>query len=32
MWVITYGSTWVAHLPVIKKYADKGGLWRLNMR
>ncbi|MGM0347064.1 chitinase [Streptomyces sp. Adlamb9] len=29
---ITYGSIWGAYLPVIKKYADNGRLWWLNMQ
>ncbi|MFE9844971.1 chitinase [Streptomyces goshikiensis] len=29
---VTYGSIWGAYLPVIKKYADNGRLWRLNMQ
>jgi chitinase len=29
---ITYGSIWGAYLPIIKKYADNGRLWWLNMQ
>ncbi|GHD98662.1 hypothetical protein GCM10010339_06730 [Streptomyces alanosinicus] len=29
---VTYGSIWGAYLPVIKKYADNGRLWWLNMQ
>lgn len=29
---IVYGSIWGAYLPVIKKYADNGRLWWLNMQ
>jgi len=29
---ITYGSIWGAYLPIIKKYADNGQLWWLNMQ
>jgi chitinase len=29
---ITYGSIWGAYLPVVKKYADNGRLWWLNMQ
>ena len=29
---ITYGSIWGAYLPIIKKYADNGELWWLNMQ
>lgn len=29
---ITYGSIWGAYLPIVKKYADNGRLWWLNMQ
>ncbi|MFG1830765.1 glycosyl hydrolase family 18 protein [Micromonospora chersina] len=29
---VTYGSIWGAYLPIIKKYADNGRLWWLNMQ
>lgn len=29
---VVYGSIWGAYLPVIKKYADNGRLWWLNMQ
>nr|WP_241002478.1 glycosyl hydrolase family 18 protein [Streptomyces sp. CB01881] len=29
---VTYGSIWGAYLPIIKKYADNGQLWWLNMQ
>ncbi|MGN9768240.1 carbohydrate-binding protein [Micromonospora sp. SD12] len=29
---VTYGSIWGAYLPVIKRYADNGRLWWLNMQ
>ncbi|MGX7824582.1 chitinase [Actinokineospora sp. 24-640] len=29
---VAYGSIWGAYLPVIKKYADNGRLWWLNMQ
>ena len=29
---ITYGSIWGAYLPIIKKYADNGQMWWLNMQ
>ncbi|KAG8409166.1 Endochitinase 4 [Metarhizium acridum] len=29
---VTYGSIWGAYLPIIKKYADNGRLWVLNMQ
>ncbi|KHN95532.1 chitinase 18-15 [Metarhizium album ARSEF 1941] len=29
---VTYGSVWGAYLPVIKRYADSGRLWWLNMQ
>ncbi|MFJ7158858.1 carbohydrate binding domain-containing protein [Streptomyces sp. NPDC101118] len=29
---VTYGSIWGSYLPVIKKYADNGRLWWLNMQ
>ncbi|MBP2319987.1 chitinase [Kibdelosporangium banguiense] len=29
---IVYGSIWGAYLPIIKKYADNGRLWWLNMQ
>jgi chitinase len=29
---ITYGSIWGSYLPIIKKYADNGQLWWLNMQ
>ncbi|MFD7233687.1 chitinase [Streptomyces syringium] len=29
---VTYGSIWGAYLPVVKKYADNGRLWWLNMQ
>jgi chitinase len=29
---ITYGSIWGAYLPIVKKYADNGKLWWLNMQ
>ncbi|MFI6473596.1 chitinase [Streptomyces sp. NPDC050516] len=29
---VTYGSVWGAYLPVVKKYADNGRLWWLNMQ
>ncbi|MFB4300253.1 chitinase [Actinomadura sp. NTSP31] len=29
---VTYGSIWGAYLPIIKKYADDGRLWWLNMQ
>ncbi|MFD9604963.1 chitinase [Streptomyces sp. NPDC059970] len=29
---ITYGSIWGAYLPMVKKYADNGRLWWLNMQ
>jgi len=29
---ITYGSIWGSYLPIIKKYADNGRLWWLNMQ
>lgn len=29
---ITFGSIWGAYLPIIKKYADNGRLWWLNMQ
>jgi chitinase len=29
---ITYGSIWGAYLPIVKKYADNGELWWLNMQ
>ncbi len=29
---VTYGSIWGAYLPLIKKYADNGRLWWLNMQ
>ena len=29
---ITYGSIWGAYLPIVKKYADNGQLWWLNMQ
>ncbi|GAA2499206.1 chitinase [Streptomyces longisporus] len=29
---ISYGSIWGAYLPIIKKYADNGRLWWLNMQ
>ncbi|WP_449486305.1 chitinase [Streptomyces avidinii] len=29
---VTYGSIWGSYLPVIKKYADNGQLWWLNMQ
>src|SRR5215470_11950531 len=29
---ITYGSIWGAYLPIIKRYADNGRLWWLNMQ
>lgn len=29
---VTYGSIWGAYLPIVKKYADNGRLWWLNMQ
>ncbi|MGW1776954.1 carbohydrate binding domain-containing protein [Streptomyces sp. NPDC002104] len=29
---VTYGSIWGSYLPIIKKYADNGRLWWLNMQ
>ncbi|MEZ7006401.1 chitinase [Streptomyces sp. AD55] len=29
---VVYGSIWGAYLPIIKKYADNGRLWWLNMQ
>lgn len=29
---VTYGSIWGAYLPIIKRYADNGRLWWLNMQ
>ncbi|WP_324786577.1 chitinase [Streptomyces sp. H51] len=29
---VAYGSIWGAYLPIIKKYADNGRLWWLNMQ
>ncbi|SCG40501.1 glycosyl hydrolase family 18 protein [Micromonospora humi] len=29
---VTYGSIWGAYLPIVKKYADDGRLWWLNMQ
>ncbi len=29
---VTYGSIWGADLPIVKKYADNGQLWWLNMQ
>ncbi|EFL19219.1 endochitinase [Streptomyces sp. C] len=29
---VAYGSIWGAYLPVVKKYADNGRLWWLNMQ
>jgi chitinase len=29
---VTYGSIWGAYLPIVKKYADNGQLWWLNMQ
>jgi chitinase len=29
---IAYGSIWGAYLPIVKKYADNGKLWWLNMQ
>ena len=29
---ITYGSIWGSYLPIVKKYADNGRLWWLNMQ
>src|SRR5436189_649128 len=29
---IAYGSIWGAYLPIVKKYADNGRLWWLNMQ
>ncbi|KAI1814035.1 37 kDa endochitinase [Poronia punctata] len=29
---VTFGSIWGAYLPIIKKYADNGRLWWLNMQ
>ncbi|MCW5249009.1 MULTISPECIES: chitinase [unclassified Streptomyces] len=29
---IVYGSIWGAYLPIVKKYADNGRLWWLNMQ
>ncbi|GGK07010.1 chitinase [Pilimelia anulata] len=29
---VTYGGIWGAYLPIIKKYADNGRLWWLNMQ
>ncbi|WP_333767796.1 chitinase [Streptomyces sp. IBSBF 2435] len=29
---IVYGSIWGAYLPIVKKYADNGKLWWLNMQ
>jgi chitinase len=29
---VVYGSIWGAYLPIIKKYADSGRLWWLNMQ
>ena len=29
---VTYGSIWGAYLPIMKKYADNGRLWWLNMQ
>ncbi|WP_336319890.1 chitinase [Streptomyces lavendofoliae] len=29
---VVYGSIWGAYLPVVKKYADNGRLWWLNMQ
>ncbi|WP_035796901.1 carbohydrate binding domain-containing protein [Kitasatospora mediocidica] len=29
---VSYGSIWGAYLPIIKKYADNGQLWWLNMQ
>ena len=29
---ITYGSIWGSYLPIIKKYADNGQMWWLNMQ
>lgn len=29
---VTYGSIWGSYLPIIKKYADNGQLWWLNMQ
>ncbi|GLZ38028.1 hypothetical protein Acsp05_16520 [Actinokineospora sp. NBRC 105648] len=29
---VTYGSIWGAYLPIVKKYADNGKLWWLNMQ
>ncbi|KAL6849676.1 Endochitinase 4 [Amphichorda felina] len=29
---MTYGSIWGSYLPIIKKYADNGRLWWLNMQ
>lgn len=29
---VTYGSIWGAYLPILKKYADNGRLWWLNMQ
>ncbi|MET7548621.1 chitinase [Streptomyces sp. NPDC005479] len=29
---VAYGSVWGAYLPIVKKYADNGRLWWLNMQ
>ncbi|WP_326558116.1 glycosyl hydrolase family 18 protein [Micromonospora sp. NBC_01796] len=29
---VTYGSIWGSYLPIVKKYADNGRLWWLNMQ
>ncbi|NYF58941.1 carbohydrate-binding protein [Micromonospora purpureochromogenes] len=29
---VTYGSIWGAYLPIVKRYADNGRLWWLNMQ
>ena len=29
---VAYGSIWGAYLPIVKKYADNGRLWWLNMQ
>jgi chitinase len=29
---VTYGSIWGAYLPIVKKFADNGRLWWLNMQ
>lgn len=29
---VTYGSIWGAYVPIVKKYADNGRLWWLNMQ